>query len=143
MEYGWNKCWRKEMINKRNRWLYGFIIIIVIALGLLSRKMDNIIPDFLNTYLGDALWALMIFFIFGFIFRDSETKEIALIGILFCYLIELSQLYHANWIDNIRKTTLGGLILGYGFLWSDLLAYAIGIGIGVAIENFLLKLRRK
>ncbi|MBE6066769.1 MAG: DUF2809 domain-containing protein [Clostridium lundense] len=131
------------MINKRNRWLYGFIIIIVIALGLLSRKMDNIIPDFLNTYLGDALWALMIFFIFGFIFRDSETKEIALIGILFCYLIELSQLYHANWIDNIRKTTLGGLILGYGFLWSDLLAYAIGIGIGVAIENFLLKLRRK
>lgn len=131
------------MTNKRNRVLYGFIIIIVIALGLLSRKIYNIIPDFLNTYLGDALWALMIFFIFGFIFRDSETKEIALIGILFCYLIELSQLYHANWIDNIRKTTLGGLVLGYGFLWSDLVAYAIGIGIGIAIDDFLLKLRRK
>ncbi|KGK87009.1 DUF2809 domain-containing protein [Clostridium sp. HMP27] len=131
------------MSNKRNRLLYGFIIIIVIALGLLSRKMDNIIPDFLNTYLGDALWALMVFFIFGFIFRDSETKKIALIGILFCYLIELSQLYHANWIDSIRKTTLGGLVLGYGFLWSDLLAYAIGIGIGITIEIFLSKLRRK
>jgi hypothetical protein len=43
-------------------------------------------------------------------------------------------LYHANWIDTIRKTTLGGLILGYGFLWSDLLAYAIGIAAGVIIE---------
>lgn len=131
------------MSNKRNRLMYGFIIIIVIALGLLSRKIDNIIPDFLNTYLGDALWALMVFFIFGFVFRDSETKEIALIGMLFCYLIELSQLYHANWIDNIRKTTLGGLVLGYGFLWSDLLAYAIGIGIGITIEIFSLKLRGK
>ncbi|WP_097027481.1 DUF2809 domain-containing protein [Clostridium peptidivorans] len=131
------------MSNKRNRLLYGFMIIIVIALGLLSRRMNNIIPDFLNTYLGDALWALMVFFIFGFIFIDAETKKIALIGILFCYLIELSQLYHANWIDNIRRTTLGGLVLGYGFLWSDLLAYTIGIGIGVIIELLPLKLRGK
>lgn len=135
--------WGTRMTNKRNRLLYGFMIIIVIVLGLLSRRMDNIIPEFLNTYLGDALWALMVFFIFGFIFIDAKTKKIALIGILFCYLIELSQLYHGNWIDSIRKTTLGGLVLGYGFLWSDLLAYAIGIGIGITIEFFSLKLRGK
>lgn len=135
--------WGTRMANKRNRLLYGFMIIIVMVLGLLSRRMNNIIPEFLNTYLGDALWALMVFFIFGFIFRYAGIKKIALIGILFCYLIELSQLYHANWIDNIRKTTLGGLVLEYGFLWSDLLAYAIGIGIGVIIELLPLKLREK
>ncbi len=122
------------MIYKRNRLLYGVMIIVVIGLGLCSRKMSNSMPIFLNTYLGDALWALMIFFAFGFIFRRMETKIVAVIGISFCYLIELSQLYHANWIDNIRKTTLGGLILGYVFSWKDLLAYAIGIGTGVIIE---------
>ena len=122
------------MTYKRNRLLYAVMIIIVIILGLCSRKMANVIPDFLNTYLGDALWALMIFIAVGFIFRKMETKAVALIGILFCYLIELSQLYHANWIDNIRKTTLGGLILGYVFSWRDLVAYAIGIGAGVIIE---------
>lgn len=122
------------MTYKRNRLLYGFMIIIVIGLGLLSRKMDNIIPEILNTYLGDALWALMIFLAFGFIFRTLETKKVGLIGIAFCYLIELGQLYHSNWIDAIRQTTLGGLVLGYGFLWSDLLAYAIGVGIGITIE---------
>ena len=122
------------MTYKRNRLLYVFMIIIVIILGLCSRKMANVIPDFLNTYLGDALWALMIFIAVGFIFRKMETKVVALIGILFCYLIELSQLYHANWIDNIRKTTLGGLILGYVFSWRDLVAYAIGIGAGVIVE---------
>lgn len=123
---------------KRNRLLYGLMITIVIALGLTSRKMHNVIPDVLNTYLGDALWVLMSFIAFGFIFRTMKTKGVALIGIIFCYLIELSQLYHANWIDSIRRTTLGGLVLGYGFLWSDLIAYAIGIGVGVAIE-FILK----
>lgn len=122
------------MFYKRNRLLYGLMIIIVITLGLLSRKMAYGIPGILNSYLGDALWALMIFIGFGFIFRNMETKKIALMAIAFCYLIEISQLYHAPWIDSIRKTTLGGLVLGYGFLWSDLIAYAIGIAVGVILE---------
>ena len=40
-------------------------------------------------------------------------------------------LYHAPWIDNLRQTTLGGLVLGFGFLWSDIFCYTIGIIIGV------------
>lgn len=122
------------MTYKRSRLLYAVMMIVVIILGLWTRKMAYIIPDFLDTYLGDALWALMIFIGFGFIFREKKTKIVALMAISFCFLIELSQLYHANWIDNIRKTTLGGLILGYGFLWTDLLAYSIGVGIGIIIE---------
>jgi hypothetical protein len=129
------------MNYKRNRLFYGAMIIIVIILGLVSRKFASFLPSFLNTYLGDALWALMIFFIVGFIFREKETKIIALIGIVFCYIIELSQLYHANWIELIRKTTLGGLVLGYGFLPSDLLAYAIGIAAGVIFEILLRKIQ--
>lgn len=108
------------MCYKRNRLLYALMIIVVIILGLCSRKLINVLPNFLNIYLGDALWALLIFIGVGFIFREMESKIVALVGISFCYLIELSQLYHANFIDNIRKTTLGGLVLGYGFLWSDL-----------------------
>jgi hypothetical protein len=121
-------------MHKRNRVLQAVMIIIVMILGLYSRKMASSIPDFLNTYLGDTLWALMIFIGVGFVFRKMQTKTVALIGISFCYLIELSQLYHTNWIDEIRRTTIGGLILGYGFLWSDLLAYFIGISVGVVIE---------
>lgn len=33
----------------------------------------------------------------------------------FLFVIEFSQLYHAEWIDQIRDTSLGGLVLGYGF----------------------------
>jgi hypothetical protein len=31
---------------------------------------------------------------------------------------------------------VGGLVLGYGFLWSDLVCYAVGIGAGVLAERF-------
>ena len=103
------------MNMKRNRLLYATFTILVIILGLSSRKFAFALPALLNNYLGDALWALMIFIGFGFLFPKIEMKKLALISLMFCYGIEVSQLYHAEWIDSIRATTLGGLVLGYGF----------------------------
>jgi hypothetical protein len=111
--------------------------MLVIVLGLSSRKYADHLPPFINTYLGDALWALMIFLWAAFVFRQSKTSTIAFLGLAFCYVVEISQLYHAPWIDQLRNTTLGGLILGFGFLWSDILAYTIGIGVGVLVEKIL------
>ncbi|HDR7606247.1 MULTISPECIES: ribosomal maturation YjgA family protein [Bacillus] len=127
------------MNTKRNRLLYAVFTIVVIILGLSSRKFAFALPDLLNDYLGDALWALMIFVGFGFLFPKIETKKLAFISLIFCYGIEISQLYHAEWIDSIRATTLGGLVLGYGFLWSDLVAYTIGVGVGMLGEFMLRK----
>jgi len=127
------------MNTKRNRLLYALLTIVVIIVGLSSRKFAFALPDLLNEYLGDALWALMIFTGFGFLFPKIETRKLAFISLIFCYGIEISQLYHAEWIDSIRATTLGGLVLGYGFLWSDLVAYTIGVGIGVFCEFMLRK----
>jgi hypothetical protein len=30
---------------------------------------------------------------------------------------------------------LGGLLFGYGFLWSDLIWYGVGISVGVLLES--------
>ncbi|MGG3443509.1 DUF2809 domain-containing protein [Bacillus nitratireducens] len=127
------------MNTKRNRLLYALFTIVVIILGLSSRKFAFALPDLLNEYLGDALWALMIFTGFGFLFPKIEMKKLAFFSLIFCYGIEISQLYHAEWIDSIRATTLGGLVLGYGFLWSDLVAYTIGVGVGLFCEYILWK----
>lgn len=81
----------------------------------------------------------MIFTGFGFLFPKIETRKLAFISLIFCYGIEISQLYHETWIDSIRATTLGGLVLGYGFLWSDLVAYTIGVGVGMLGEFMLRK----
>lgn len=127
---------------KRCRLLYLILTIIVMILGLLSRKISGL-PKIIELYSGDILWALMVFLIIAFIFNKKSTIFIISWAIIFSYSIEISQLYHAPWIDAIRNTTLGGLILGFGFLWSDLICYTIGIIIGIIIEKLLNKKRRK
>lgn len=127
---------------RRNRVIYLILIIIVMILGLLSRKLDNI-PVIISLYAGDILWALMVFLIVDFIFNNKSILFNISIAIIFSYGIEISQLYHAPWIDSIRNTTLGGLILGFGFLWSDLICYTIGILIGGIIESIFKRTNTK
>ena len=127
---------------KRNRFLYIIAALIVIIFGLASRKLSAHLPEIVNMYLGDALWALMIYLYVAIIFKNLSIKRVAISSILFCYLIELSQLYHAQWIDHIRNTSLGGLVLGFGFLWSDILAYTLGVGFGILIELTMLKYQK-
>jgi len=74
-----------------------------------------------------------------FLFPKAKTRTIALVSLLVCYAIETLQLYQADWIINIRSTTIGHLILGQGFLWSDIIAYTFGIGIVFIIENLIKK----
>jgi Protein of unknown function (DUF2809) len=107
------------------------------TLGIGSRRYAYILPRFIAAYAGDTLWALAAFLGFGLCLPSASTGTIAMLAMAFFVAIELSQFYHAPWIDSIRDTTLGGLILGYGFLWSDLACYAAGVGLGVIIEIML------
>ena len=123
---------------KRNKLLYLLLTIIVMLLGLLSRKIEGL-PEIISLYSGDILWALMVFLLFAFLFNKKSTIFIISWAIICSYSIEISQLYHAPWIDAIRNTVLGGLILGFGFLWSDLVCYTIGIIIGIIIDIMINK----
>lgn len=123
---------------RRNRILYLILTIITIILGLLSRKVQGL-PQIISSYSGDILWALMVFFLFAFLFNKKSTIFILIISIIFSYGIEITQLYHVPWIDSIRATSLGGLILGFGFLWSDIVCYTVGIIIGSVIDFIINK----
>ncbi|ADL51919.1 DUF2809 domain-containing protein [Clostridium cellulovorans] len=131
------------MIYKRNRYIYFIFLVSIIALGLFTRKFPELFPNILNIYLGDALWALMIFIGLGFLFPSKNMWIIAIFAILFCYGIELSQLYQGVFIDSIRKTSIGRLVLGVGFLWSDLIAYILGISLGFLLESIFFIVLRK
>lgn len=126
-------------MKQRNRKVYAFLIIIVIILGLASRKFSSFLPSWLANYSGDTLWALMVFFIIGFIFAKRSTLWVGAAALVFSFMIELSQLYHKPWIDALRDTRLGALVLGFGFLWSDLICYSVGIMIGILLERAIKK----
>jgi hypothetical protein len=123
------------MIQRRRKplaWLA--LIVLTIGLGLGSRRFGHALPSFVAAYAGDMLWALVVFLGIGLVLPRASTWRIAGLALLFSVLIETSQLYHAPWIDSIRQTTLGALVLGRGFLWSDLACYVAGVGLGVLGE---------
>lgn len=123
-----------QMMN-RNRLLYGLLIVVVIGLGLASRSYGNYLPAWLASYAGDTLWALLVFLLVGFLLPSTSTATVAVFALGFAFFIELSQLYHAPWLDDIRHNRLATLVLGYGFLWSDLLCYSVGVLLGMMLEQ--------
>lgn len=127
----------------RNRLLYLSLIVLTVLAGLSSRHFSSSLPHWITLYLGDALWALMVFLGFAFIFKRKSTLWVAVATLLFSFAIEISQLYHPPWIDGIRHTRIGGLILGFGFLWSDLVCYTAGVVLGVVVDKFLHKTKKR
>jgi hypothetical protein len=119
---------------KRNRLRQLLLIAITIAIGISIKLSGTAFSEPAGDYIRDALWALMVYWIAGFIFPSKPAWWVALSALLFSYGIELSQLYHAAFIDSLRSTFLGGLILGYGFVWSDMLCYTVGVLAGVLLE---------
>ena len=130
-----------EEAPPRSRGLYAALVLVTIGLGLLSRKIPGL-PGWLSKGAGDALYATMSFWLVGLLVPASRTAQAAFAALCFCYAIEVSQLYHAPWIDVIRATRLGGLVLGHGFRGMDLIYYAFGVCVGTGIEHFG-KLRRR
>lgn len=119
---------------QRNKYIYAVWIFIVILLGLASRSNSPLLPSVVKEYAGDTLWALAVYLMVGFLFPRFSILKVAATAGLFSLAIEVSQLYHATWIDDLRRSRLGGLVLGFGFLWSDLICYLAGIGVGVLLE---------
>lgn len=116
----------------KQRYKYGILILIIIIFGLLSRKA-TVLP----AATGDALYATMMYFIVRFFLLKAKIKKIAILSLCICFAIEISQLYQAAWINEVRRTLPGRLILGQGFLWSDLLAYIVGVSIACFLDAFM------
>ncbi|WP_395050441.1 DUF2809 domain-containing protein [Flavobacterium sp.] len=119
---------------KNNRFSYFILIVSVIILGIVSRTIDGV-PSFL----GDTLYAVMVYFGIRLFFINNSFIKTMILALVFCFCIEFLQLYRAEWILAIRRTTLGHYALGQGFLWSDLGFYILGITIAYLIDSILVK----
>ena len=126
------------MPTKRSRRRYLIAIAVLFLFGLPARLVPQFLPDFYVNYVGDGLWAMAIFFMLGLVFPTASTRRLVIATLAITYAIEISELYQADWINQFRSIKLIGLILGYTFLWSDLIMYTIGITVGALLEYFVL-----
>lgn len=129
---------KNKPINLRYmRIAYIIAVVFTIILGLASRKYSQQLPLFIAQNAGDALWAMMVYFGFRLLLVHKRLSTAITLSILFSFGIEFSQLYQGDWINQLRGTLLGALILGKGFLTVDLIRYTAGILIATFLDRMM------
>jgi hypothetical protein len=112
-------------------------VVVIVAAGLLTRSGWAALPGFVVTWGGDTLWAAMVYAILATLRPTDPVRRLALLAGGFALLIEVSQLYQADWIVAVRANRLAALVLGHGFLWSDLACYAVGVAGAALVDRVL------
>jgi hypothetical protein len=123
--------------GRRSRVRYAAAVAVVIPLGLWSRSDLAGLPWPVAKYAGDGLWGLVVFLGLGFLLSRRSTRAVGVIAAAFAGGVEVSQLYHARWLDEVRANRFGGLVLGTpaaAFAWPDIAAYLVGIAVGAVAE---------
>ena len=113
-------------------------MIITMAAGLASRIYGAVLPYWVYEHFGDALWAGMIYFGVRMVFIHSSRAIAVWISVVFSWGIEFTQMIQVPWLNELRSTLWGALILGHGFLVIDLIRYLIGISCIYLIDRFIL-----
>ena len=112
-------------------------LAFVVGVGLASRKYDGLFPQMLGKYPGDALWTVAAYLGWKLVFPAMAPWKLGLMAIGQSFGVEFLQLYHAPWLDGIRGTRFGYLLLGSTFNPMDLVAYTVGAAIVFLIDRFL------
>lgn len=106
---------------------------LTVVIGLWSRQLPGVPGS-----VGDLLWSTMVFFLVCAGWPRAGRCRSGAVALTISWVVELTQLFHPLWLDRIRGTTVGHLVLGSTFVWTDLLAYAAGVATGIVISRLLL-----
>lgn len=107
----------------------------VVVFGLASRRWP--LPGPFAEHTGDAAYAMAAFFLLRVVAPDRPRLVAAAAAFGFSAAVEASQALRWQWLVDLRATRTGALCLGQGFQWADLVAYAIGVAVAVAIDRRL------
>ena len=121
-------------VFRRSRWLIGILALLVIAIGLASRRGLVPFPAVLGNYPGDALWAWVVLLCVAWVRPAITRGRLEGVSLVVAFAIEFLQLYQAPWMQALRANKLAYLVLGNGFDPLDLLAYVVGIALGAAVD---------
>jgi hypothetical protein len=93
------------------------------------------LPAFVVKYGGSVLWGTMVFFLVAMAARYLSRPRIAAIAGLIAIGVELFRLVHFPWLDAFRLTLPGALLLGRIFSVWNMVAYGVGIAIGMLLDR--------
>ncbi|MDK4702548.1 DUF2809 domain-containing protein [Rhizobium sp. CNPSo 4062] len=128
----------------RGRLLLFVALLMTIASGLALRGYGYAInlPFAVVKYGGSLLWGAMVYWVLAAIFVSQRRFRIAVAALLIAVAAELFRLWHTPDLDAFRLTVAGALLLGRVFSLWNILAYAAGIALALALDCVLCGTRR-
>lgn len=129
---------RQFTTSSRGR--YVAALLIVLLAGVVSRLLRTGQP-LLDKYLGDALYAIMVYLLLSIAWRGGSIAAKAALAGAIMVAIETFQLTGIP-ARLARSTSLFArllaIALGTSFSWRDLAAYAVGIVFVAVFDRFVL-----
>ena len=115
----------------------GCLCLSIIVSGLALRGYGSGLglPALIVKYGGSMLWATMVFFLVAMAAPVRSRWSVALMSAAIAVCVELFRLVHAPWLDAFRLTMAGALLLGRIFSLWNLLAYGVGIALGMLLDR--------
>ena len=112
-------------LNSRLSWV--FCIVGIIAMGILSRVVHTGLVVF-DKYLGDALYAAMVYGILRLLSRPAASTVCAMVVMTAIELFQLTMIPAHMLSSGHWMTRICARLMGVEFSFLDLLAYGVGIG---------------
>jgi hypothetical protein len=117
-------CKRQDF---RSRLSWVFCIVGIIAMGILSRVVHTGLAVF-DKYLGDALYAAMVYGILRLFLRPAASVVCAMVVMTGIELFQLTMIPAHMLASAHLMVRVCARLIGVEFSFRDLLAYGVGIG---------------
>ena len=124
-------------MSSRLRFRYFLLASATVAAGLMVHLHGDALPSSIRDVAGDALWAALIFWLASFAAPMAYRAWRVLAAAIVCLGVELSQLLRYEWLEALRHTRYGHLVLGSDFDARDLFAYSAGIAAAALLDHWL------
>jgi hypothetical protein len=120
----------------QRRFVLFLLLAVLAVIGYWLRFYAPIDPEW-RDYSGGAAYVIFWILAYAFIRPTASALPVALTVFLITCCLEFLQLWHPTWLEAIRRTWPGRLVLGTTFQWSDFPPYMVGALIGFAAMRIL------
>jgi hypothetical protein len=133
-----------EVLRKQYRLLYGLGLLLVIPIGLTTKFLTGSGPlfEWWRDSGGDLLYQIALMLVVLLVKPNWPLNRIAWGAFLYSSAIEFTQLIKTPWLDALRPTVFGKLVLGSTFVPMDFVYYFLGSWLGWWLIRSVQRLNR-
>lgn len=106
--------------------------VITLTLGYWIR-FTPLAPEWLRDTSGGAAYVILCTLLAAVVKPNLSPARLATGAFLFTCAVECLQAWHPAWLDAIRRTLPGRLLLGTTFAWHDFPPYVAGAVLGYCL----------